>query len=80
MKTSPLMLDASKTRLPEGKQSRMPDSAKAVEQYSKLYVPVAKWGFKPSCLGEMLPISTCSSGVSKLVGATFHGSTIDYSP
>ena len=39
---SPCLLGASSIGLPEGKQSRMPDSTLAVEQYSKLHAPVAR--------------------------------------
>ena len=42
------MIGVNKTGLPEGKQSRMPDSGVASEQYSRLCAPVARWGLKPS--------------------------------
>ena len=71
------MSDASNTGLPEGKQSRMPDSTKAGEQYSELYAPTARWRLKPFCVGEIFLFSTCSSGVSKLVGSNFYSLTID---
>ena len=50
------MHGTGRTGLPEGKQSRMPDTVVAVEKYSKLYVPVAGWGLKPSCLEENSPL------------------------
>ena len=62
-KISPCKLCASKTELPQGKQSRMSDSTVSVGQYSKLYVLITGWGLKPSSSGEMFLPSKCSSGV-----------------
>ena len=58
------MLEASKTGLPEGKESEVADSNVAVEQYCEQYTPVAGGGLKLLCSAEMLLLSNCSSGVS----------------
>ena len=55
IETSPCTLGASKTGLPDGKQSRMPDSGVAVEQYIKLYAPVDGWGLKTLLPGRNAP-------------------------
>ena len=71
------MHGANKTGLSGAKQCAMPDSGVAVEQYGEIYQSLARWGLKTSFLEEMLLFSNWSSGVSKLMGATFWGLMMD---
>ena len=51
------MFGANETGLQEGKKAERLDKEVAAEQYSEIYAPVARWGWKPFCLGKILLFS-----------------------